>query len=194
MDTLGNMVRAERDLRQRIMAMEQRHLLTTREMNEKYDTDFATLHRHIVKIENDIVNLKEEVVKKDARIASLEKKKEGEQTDARLARLDDEEILEARIQNARLNCKSQNTNTKNMSVTTLFLGSRNLPQALGPPERRCHCKCGCCKPLPAENAKGRRHPTTQCYGCGCTICSYCVHLAISSIVACHECSRGGECK
>ena len=280
MDSLGFMVMEQVDLRQRITAMEQRALLTTQEMNEKFtaqemhDTDFDKLHRHIVKIEKDIVNLEEEVQKKDARIASLEKdivnlKKEGEQTDARLARLEDEEI--ARIQNARGGtytlsgkseadqasaavgsellcispgceflkhpdgqelekfpnhccldtfescaeddtaempagftmqiddanleyCKSHNKYTTSISVTTLFPDSRNLPRALGPPERTCHCKCGCREPLPATNAVGRRLPTTQCHGCGCTICSYCVHLAISSIVACHECSRGGECK
>jgi len=280
MDSLGFMVMEQVDLRQRITAMEQQALLTTQEMNEKFtaqemhDTDFDKLHRHIVKIEKDIVNLEEEVQKKDARIASLEKdivnlKKEGEQTDARLARLEDEEI--ARIQNARGGtytlsgkseadqasaavgsellcispgceflkhpdgqelekfpnhccldtfescaeddtaempagftmqiddanleyCKSHNKYTTSISVTTLFPDSRNLPRALGPPERTCHCKCGCREPLPATNAVGRRLPTTQCHGCGCTICSYCVHLAISSIVACHECSRGGECK
>ena len=126
MDTLGLMAMEQQDLRQSIgwLYVEVEKLNEKFTRQELLDQDFDTLRYHIVniekdmdKLEEDIVNLKEDIVKiwthcagtlstvekKDARIASLEKdivnlKKEGEQTDARLARLEDEEI--ARIRKA----------------------------------------------------------------------------------------------
>ena len=118
MDTLGLMAMEQQNLRQSIgwLYVEVEKLNEKFTRQEMLDQDFDTLRYHIVniekdmdKLEEDIVNLKEDIVKiwthcagtlstvekKDARIASLEKdivnlKKEGEQTDARLARLEEQ--------------------------------------------------------------------------------------------------------
>ena len=72
--------------------------------------------------------------------------------------------------------------SNHFTVTVLFPHSTHYPRVLGPPERVCHCKCGCRQTLPDV-----RPFALECYGCKRTVCGNCLHIAILAIIACHKC-------